>query len=137
MYVSSYTYTSIHTGCHAARRRTGLTGKNPGSGRTGIRWLRSFAILAGLIAVFTSGAMMQAFAGDDRSPVNSEQTAGYEQVSRSSGKVTVMPGDTLWDLASAHAPDGTNLQRYIYEIKQLNHLDSPVLYAGQELLLPE
>lgn len=49
--------------------------------------------------------------------------------------ITVAPGDTLWDLASA-AADGGDVRAMEQEIKDLNGLDSGMLIAGQRLRIP-
>lgn len=47
----------------------------------------------------------------------------------------VTGGDTLWAIASSHCSSG-DVRAYIYDLKDLNHLDSDVIYSGQVLLLP-
>lgn len=49
--------------------------------------------------------------------------------------VSVMPGDTLWELAQQYA-DGRNAQDWIAEVILLNNLSSPDLVAGDKLALP-
>ena len=49
--------------------------------------------------------------------------------------VSVLPGDTLWDLAEIYA-DGKSQQDWIAEIILLNNLDSATLVAGDKLALP-
>lgn len=48
--------------------------------------------------------------------------------------VTVGPGDTLWDIA-ADATDG-NVGDMVEQIRDLNSLDSGMVYAGQKLRVP-
>ena len=48
--------------------------------------------------------------------------------------VTVDPGDTLWDIA-AEATDG-NVGDMVEQIRDLNSLDSSMVYAGQQLRVP-
>lgn len=55
--------------------------------------------------------------------------AGYVQV-------IVGPGDTVWDLARDHGPDGVDLRRIIYAIKEANELDTFVIHPGQTLNIP-
>jgi LysM domain len=50
-------------------------------------------------------------------------------------EVTVLPGDTLWSIASATSPDGDPRDR-IAEIRELNGLESSGVLAGQRLLVP-
>ncbi|CUR60438.1 Peptidoglycan-binding LysM [metagenome] len=49
--------------------------------------------------------------------------------------VMVGDGDTLWDIASAVAADGET-QAMVQRIERLNHLESSMLLAGQELRVP-
>lgn len=48
---------------------------------------------------------------------------------------TVAPGDTLWDIAVAHAGN-RDVRELIYEIQQLNGLSSAEIYPGQVLFVP-
>lgn len=51
--------------------------------------------------------------------------------------ITVEKNDTLWSLVEKHHPDyDGKKQKAIYQIKKINHLDSAMLYAGQELKMP-
>lgn len=51
--------------------------------------------------------------------------------------VTVGPGDTLWDIASAAAgTSGDDVRDMMQTIQQLNTLDGSVVYVGQELRVP-
>jgi len=96
------------------------------------------AFILVLSAAFTMGMVVQAFAGNDRTELGgSEGTAADEYEIPQARLITVMPGDTLWELASRHAPEGTHLQKYVYELKQLNHLKSSTIHIGQILQLPE
>ena len=47
--------------------------------------------------------------------------------------VTVCQGDSLWTIATSL---GGNVNKNIYEIKRLNHLESSIIYVGQELIVP-
>jgi LysM repeat protein len=49
--------------------------------------------------------------------------------------VTVGPGDTLWSIATAQAPD-RDPRAVISEIEQLNGLDDDVLHLGVVLRVP-
>ncbi len=48
-------------------------------------------------------------------------------------KVLVADGDTLWSIAKNLDGD---INRNIYEIKNINNLEKSNLYVGQELLIP-
>ena len=48
--------------------------------------------------------------------------------------ITVCQGDSLWTIASTLDGD---VHKNIYEIKKINHLDSSIVYVGQNLLIPD
>lgn len=50
--------------------------------------------------------------------------------------ITVQPGDTLWSYASRVNPRGGDIYDTMDKIKQINHLESDQLQAGQALLVP-
>ena len=47
--------------------------------------------------------------------------------------IEVQEGDTLWDIASAYADEGTSVKAYIKELKEINHLDSDSIQEGSYL----
>ena len=49
--------------------------------------------------------------------------------------VTVQTGDTLWTVAERIAPH-VDPRLVVAQIQQLNHLDSPQLLAGTQLVVP-
>ena len=48
--------------------------------------------------------------------------------------ITVSQGESLWSIASTLDGD---VNKNIYEIKKLNHLESSMIYIGQNLIIPE
>jgi len=48
--------------------------------------------------------------------------------------VTISQGDTLWAIANELEGD---VNKNIYEIKKLNHLDSSIVYVGQNIIVPD
>ncbi len=50
-------------------------------------------------------------------------------------RVTVQPGQTLWDIAASSGAGG-DLRDTVYRIQQLNHLDGAELQIGQTLEVP-
>lgn len=84
-----------------------------------------------LVTVLLAGAVIvgpQAFAnsGDVDASATVAQAETY----------TVMPGDTLWAIASGITSPGNDVQEAVSAIQRLNVLESSSLRAGQELLLP-
>lgn len=49
--------------------------------------------------------------------------------------IKVKSGDSLWKIASTNT-DSKDIREYIYEVKEINRLDSDVIYVGQTLMLP-
>lgn len=52
------------------------------------------------------------------------------------GHATVAPGETLWDVAVAHAPAGTDPRAYLEQVRRLNGLDDAPIPAWTVVLLP-
>jgi hypothetical protein len=52
------------------------------------------------------------------------------------GHVVVQPGQTLWDVAVATAPDGMDVRRQLADIEALNDLRAHQLDAWTVVLLP-
>jgi LysM repeat protein len=51
--------------------------------------------------------------------------------------VTVQTGETLWDIANIYMSDEfSSVQKYIDEVKSINHLTDDRIYAGEELIVP-
>ena len=50
--------------------------------------------------------------------------------------VRVHPGQTLWDVASRHAPEGSDPRAYVDALIELNGLDGGVILPGTRLRLP-
>ena len=47
--------------------------------------------------------------------------------------IEVQEGDTLWNIASAYADEGTSVKAYIKDLKEINHLDSDSIQEGSYL----
>lgn len=67
--------------------------------------------------------------------------AFYYSAAKTQGKtpgreITVESGDTLWAIARRHYPN-TDPRKPIAEIMELNSLKTSMIYAGQQLRLPE
>ena len=50
--------------------------------------------------------------------------------------ITVEPGDTLWSIASEYGSNRNDVRKLIYEISNLNELETSNIYIGQQLLIP-
>jgi hypothetical protein len=62
--------------------------------------------------------------------------AGAELEDRVAGHVVVAPGETLWDVAVATAPDGVDVRRHLADVKELNGLSGGDVAAWTVILLP-
>ncbi|GAW91476.1 LysM peptidoglycan-binding domain-containing protein [Calderihabitans maritimus] len=51
-------------------------------------------------------------------------------------EVVVRKGDTLWNVAKRHLQPGEDIRAFIYEIKQINSLETSMVYPGQVLRIP-
>lgn len=50
--------------------------------------------------------------------------------------VQVLPGDTLWSIASGITAPGQDVRDVIADVVQLNGLDTSAIYVGQQLTVP-
>jgi hypothetical protein len=50
--------------------------------------------------------------------------------------VVVRPGDTIWDLAGAHAPAGEDRRAFVAEIVAINEVQPSALRPGMVLKVP-
>jgi nucleoid-associated protein YgaU len=82
---------------------------------------------AGLAAVALAVVGMTLLGGGQ------EATAPAAQGSKQTA--VVQPGETLWDIAERHAPEGMDLRVYIAALEETNDL-GPVLQAGARIRLP-
>lgn len=89
----------------------------------------------GRLVIFL-GALVVAFALAlvvmDGSSASSESTGGAPAATE---RIVVAPGQTLWQIAEAHAVNG-DVRGAVDAIEELNALDSAMLTAGQELFVP-
>lgn len=63
--------------------------------------------------------------------------ADADPVDAVAGQTVVEPGETLWDVAVANAPEGVDHRAYLAEIRSLNGLTSATVPAWTVVLLPE
>lgn len=52
-------------------------------------------------------------------------------------ELVVVPGDTLWSIASDMMDDNnTDIYRIMYDIKEINNMSESILYTGQTIYVP-
>lgn len=71
-----------------------------------------------------------AFVAGQSASASNSSTAGVEFTT-----ITVLSGETLWQLAEEHAP-GQDSRDWIAKVIDLNALDSVEIHPGQTLALP-
>lgn len=85
-------------------------------------------LLALAAAPLAAGIAFSALAGG--TALASSETSAVEF-----STVTVMPGDTLWSIATAAAP-GVDPRTVIDDIKRLNNLSSGMIQVGASVAIP-
>jgi len=98
---------------------------HPMSPRRRARLARTLFVLSALVLMIAGLIFNQSAAALDQ---GSSQTTAFNYIS-------VMPGESLWQLAQTHA-QGQNQQDWVAEIILLNNLQSADLVAGDRLALP-
>jgi len=99
-------------------------------GKAGKRLIRTIALIGMLAASFWLGAQIQVNAADEVSAAPAHG-ASHPYVLHA-----VEPGDTLWDIARRHLPEGTELPAFIHDIRLFNGMETSGLTAGQVLKIP-
>jgi hypothetical protein len=89
------------------------------------RLARTLFVLSALIIMIAGLVFNQSAAAEDQ---GSSQINAFNYIS-------VMPGESLWQLAETHA-NGKNQQDWVAEVILLNNLQSANLVAGDRLALP-
>ena len=90
-------------------------------------WRRRIGALVVLASVVVLG--VEALAGPE--PVAAPATTPV-----STATVVVQPGQTLWDIATTHAPDDGSTWTYVERLAELNGVTAGELRAWQVLRLP-
>ena len=49
--------------------------------------------------------------------------------------ITIRENDTLWSIAEQYKPESYSIDRYIKELRELNHLQSNQIYSGNKLII--
>lgn len=85
------------------------------------------AILIGLFISFILGSVI----------VKAGNTQAYLDQDKYFTNVTVVEGDSLWDIAEDYMDNShySSIYSYIDELKKMNHLTSDDLYTGQNLIV--
>lgn len=65
--------------------------------------------------------------------IYTNSVAGYEEPQYQS--IVVSSGDTLWSIAKKYGND-SDIREYIHKVKEINNLDSSVLYDNTAILVP-
>ena len=87
-----------------------------------LRWGR--VLLLVVFLVLCMSLAVSAFGNDDTAP-------------RPVVEVVVAAGDSIWQLVKEHNPDyDGDMRKAVYEVRQLNQLDSACLEIGQSLTIP-
>lgn len=98
---------------------------HPMSPKRRARLVRTLFVLSAVALVIAGLIFNQSAVATDQ-PRIGERAFNY---------ISVMPGDSLWDLAQTYA-EGKNRQDWIAEIIVLNNLSSSSLSTGDRLALP-
>ena len=98
---------------------------HPMSPKRRARLARTLFVVSALVLMVAGLIFNQSAAAFDQ---GSSQTTAFNYIS-------VMPGESLWQLAQTHAKD-QNPQDWIAEIILLNNLQSADLVTGDRLALP-
>lgn len=98
---------------------------HPMSPKRRARLARTLFVLSALAIMIAGLIFNQSAAAVDE---GSTKTVAFNYIS-------VMPGESLWQLAETHA-NGQNQQDWVAEIILLNNLQSADLVAGDKLALP-
>lgn len=81
------------------------------------------AVVCALLVLFSLAGFVSASDGK-------EAQAAYHMV-------TVEAGQTLWEIAKDYLPaEEDDLRDYVAKIREVNALEDPIIYPGQQLLLP-
>jgi nucleoid-associated protein YgaU len=51
-------------------------------------------------------------------------------------EIYIKPGDTLWDLARKFGNSNKDVRKIVFEICEINHLDTLNIYPGQMIKIP-
>ena len=66
--------------------------------------------------------------------IYTSSVSGYQEPKYQS--IFVNSGDTLWSIAEKYGSDSIDIRDYIYNIREINNLDSSNLYENTTILIP-
>ncbi len=52
-------------------------------------------------------------------------------------EITIVNGDTLWDLAKAYGPDDQDVRKVVHVICEINDISADKIQSGQKILIPQ
>jgi LysM domain len=102
--------------------------------RRRITFVVALAVAVGLLSTLPSALDLPDLAGPYEPDPRNGGEAGEEVPSI---HAVVQPGDTIWDIAAPHVPEGMSLQDYVAEVLLLNDVDPAALEPGSVLDLPQ
>ncbi len=114
----------MSTAVYAPRVTRSAFAARPASSVRLTRRGRLVVFAAGLLMVLLFGIWLAAGS-------TATDEAGKTQVE----VITVAPGETLWGIA-AEVADGGDVGAMVAEIREMNDLDTSMVYAGQDLRVP-
>ena len=89
--------------------------------------------LAALLCFAVLAAFIVSFAMVNTAEAGTRESSRYKYYT----SIQVEPGSNLWEIAKEYASsEYEDLEEYIQEVRQINHLDQDVIYAGSYLCIP-
>lgn len=120
---------------NGVRSNSGLDKKQGRRGRLGITRGQAILFLLSLALFFyllTELVFASAAKGSADLPEAPAQVESVMEV-----EVTVVPGDSLWKLASLYKNEAEpDIRVLVQKIKEINGLDDVIIYPGQTLRIP-
>lgn len=89
--------------------------------------------LAVLLCVAVIAALGASFVMTSTAEAGTSESSRYKYYT----SIQVEPGSSLWEIAREYASsEYEDLEDYIREVRQINHLDQDTIYAGSYLCIP-
>lgn len=60
----------------------------------------------------------------------------YSSKSEEFVEITIVPGDTLWEIAKRNNPYNQDVRKIVYEIMKINNMKSASLKSGSTIKIP-